>query len=294
MKVEALRCPACGANLSDENAKFCPFCGSAIVMGDSVKYTYTKVDEARLKEAETKEKIRMRELDFEQKKYNEGKKKEKNVIKLIATGVVLIAIIIIVLSIRGKGKGNDLATFINGSKDKETLVVNKEVTVDAVTLARLVAPASEIVAYKYYYTTAGVYDDSKKLFNKKVPFTTDKAVYLVDGVISAGVDISEIKFDVDNKKKIIDVTIKNPKIMSHEIDNDSFQYFEVKNSILNSSNLADFAELESDIKSNQEQKLNDNKEFWENTKNNVKTTIDSLIKASGLTDEYTINYSWVD
>ncbi len=293
MKVEVLRCPACGANLSDENAKFCPFCGSAIIIGDSVKYTYTKVDEARLREAEAKETIRLKELELEQAKLNEGKKMNKSKFVMIAAwGLFLILIIIFTLKRNVDDKG--LRTYLSGDIEKETIVVNKEVTVDVTTLTKLIRPASELVTCKYYYTTAGVYDDSKKLFNMKVPFTTDKAVYLVDGVISAGVDIGEIKFDVDNKKRTIDVRIQNPKIMSHEIDSDSFQYFEVKNSIFNSSSLANFAELESDIKSNQEQKLKDNNDFWENTKNNAKTVIDSFIKASGIAEDYTINYNWMD
>lgn len=77
MKVKTYYCPNCGVSVEPNN-KFCSRCGSALVFEDDVikikaDVTYRKIDEARLHEAESKERIRMRELDEEREK-----RKEKN------------------------------------------------------------------------------------------------------------------------------------------------------------------------------------------------------------------------
>ncbi len=312
MKIQVMNCPSCGASLegTDDDIQFCPYCGKTLYIDDeSHKFTYTKVDKARIKEAETNEKIRMKELELKEGEFKHRSQKEirneklqtfktKAIILGSIAAVIVVAFVIQNLVLKARAKEEALWAYQQAMKDAntqaETLVVNEEVKIDAVTLSRLIEPASELISYKYYYTHAGIVEDSKKVFNIKVPFTTDKAVYLVDGVIGAGADISKIQFDVDDEKKEINVKIPNPKIISHEIDTDSFQYYDVKNSVFNSSNLADYAELESVIKQDQETKLNENKEFWDKTKQNINATISNLIKASGKVDDYKIYYQWYE
>ena len=310
MKVESVICPACGSSIADEGFLICPYCGQSLHVDDeSQKITYKKVDEARLREAETREKIRMKELEMEEAARAHIRKKEERAekIKSFKTKAIIICSVILVVSLAFliqylvlKSKANkDVLLAYEKARDEnaaqiEMLKVNQEVKVDAMTLAKLIEPASELVSYKYYYTAAGVYEDSKKFFGSsvKVPFTTDKTIYMVDGIISAGIDISGVKFAVDDEKKTIDVSLPTPKILSHEVDSNSFQYYDVKNSVLNSSNLVDYAGMESALKEQQEKKLTENAEFWEKTKANVQNTLSGLINASGKTDDYHINYSW--
>ena len=310
MKVEKVVCPACGSAITDEGFQICPYCGQSLHVDDeSQKIIYKKVDEARLKEAETKEKIRMKELEMEENARAHKRRKDDRAekIKTFKTKAIVIGLIILVLALIIfieylvlKSKANkDVLLAYQKARDEnaaqmEMLMVNQEVSVDALTLAKLVEPASELVSYKYYYTAAGVYEDSKKFFGTsvKVPFTTDKAIYMVDGVISAGIDIGEVKFDVNDDNKTIDVSLPSPKILSHEVDSNSFQYYDVKNSALNSSNLGDYAGMETALKEEQERKLTENTEFWDKTRANVQTTIASLINASGKIDDYRVTYSW--
>lgn len=310
MKVEKVVCPACGSAINDEGFQICPYCGQSLHVDDeSQKITYKKVDEARLKEAETKEKIRMKELEMEEAARAHRRKKDDRAEKIksfktkaivIGSIVVVLALVFLIEYLVLKSKANkDVLEAYQKARDEnaaqmEMLMVNQEVSVDALTLAKLVEPASELVSYKYYYTAAGVYEDSKKFFGSsvKVPFTTDKAIYMVDGIISAGIDISEVKFDVNDDNKTIEVSLPSPKILSHEVDSNSFQYYDVKNSALNSSNLGDYAGMETALKEEQERKLTENAEFWDKTRANVQTTISSLINASGKIDDYRVNYSW--
>ena len=82
MKTIKLTCESCGANLDIENGiVFCPYCGAKLILDDenqtttyNYNHTYTKRDEARIKENDTKERIRMQELALEEK---QGKRATK-------------------------------------------------------------------------------------------------------------------------------------------------------------------------------------------------------------------------
>lgn len=84
MAVEmlSLSCPKCGANLnvaSNRESFFCEFCGQKIYISDSnhQKHTYRKIDDARIREAEFHERVRLKELELEEKKMNQKAKEEK-------------------------------------------------------------------------------------------------------------------------------------------------------------------------------------------------------------------------
>ena len=72
----SLSCPGCGASLkvsSDRESFFCEYCGQKIYVSDSnhQKCTYRKVDDARIREADVQEAIRLRKMQDEsrQKKF---------------------------------------------------------------------------------------------------------------------------------------------------------------------------------------------------------------------------------
>lgn len=91
MKLISLKCPECDANLSIEEERtqcFCQYCGTKILLDDGGKtYTYRKIDEARLKEAE----VRLRELEIEEKEKRANRKKSKaKIVATIVLGIFLL------------------------------------------------------------------------------------------------------------------------------------------------------------------------------------------------------------
>ncbi len=95
MELVSMKCPNCGALIYfEENQEncFCSHCGSQITKSDpnSQKYTYTKIDAARIKEAETYQSIRQRELDLEERRLN----RERNLL-IIKVVIILLAILAI-------------------------------------------------------------------------------------------------------------------------------------------------------------------------------------------------------
>ena len=93
MELVSMKCPNCDALVyfeKDQDRCFCSHCGSQLQISDpnNKKFTYTKIDAARIKEAQTRENIRQRELDIQERQLN----KERNLLLLKA---ILMAIAII-------------------------------------------------------------------------------------------------------------------------------------------------------------------------------------------------------
>ena len=79
MKMYQLNCPACGATVEIEpNRKtmFCSYCGCQIYVDDGIKrveitkninYHKTYTDEAKIREHERKEKIQLKQMEYEER-----------------------------------------------------------------------------------------------------------------------------------------------------------------------------------------------------------------------------------
>ena len=101
MKTVAMSCPKCNASI-DAETKFCSHCGTAVVIDDEamrMKYTYQQVDDARIREADVQEKIRLKELEIELIKLQHETQQKKTVqrAKLFVLSFMSVAVIAISL-----------------------------------------------------------------------------------------------------------------------------------------------------------------------------------------------------
>lgn len=100
MKLLSMTCPNCNANLDniDPSRKYCycQYCGTKILIDDEVNRHETHVyDEAKIKETESTERVKMREIDVE----HEHSKQMNEILKytlifaaaLFVVGIVLAA-----------------------------------------------------------------------------------------------------------------------------------------------------------------------------------------------------------
>lgn len=224
---------------------------------------------------------------------------KKNKVTLALGAVAIIALIVVgVLIGRVSGeraRARELEKQIDDLKhQQEEVIVTPELTVDVATLREVVAPAAELTAYKYYYTDVDTYEKSQKFWKFKVPFTTDKSVFSYSGEIGAGIDLDDADFTVDNTGKSVTVTLPKPDILYHELDEKSFQVYDIKNSVFVSTGIGEYADMIAALKARQEQKLNDNAEFWKSVKANTETVLRGVITASGQLDEYTVSFAWAE
>lgn len=80
MKLVSLKCPECKADLSVEpgcKQCFCQYCGTKIIIDNEEQVqTFKTVDEARIREAELDNEIRLRQLEIEKMKLEQEQKKQ--------------------------------------------------------------------------------------------------------------------------------------------------------------------------------------------------------------------------
>lgn len=80
MKMISFECPKCKANLkieADKKMAFCLYCGHQIYLDDEVKrseHIERKIDDARIKEAETKKVLKLKELEYKERTDKREKK----------------------------------------------------------------------------------------------------------------------------------------------------------------------------------------------------------------------------
>ena len=164
--------------------------------------------------------------------------------KLTAVAILIIIIVAIILglSIHYRNKLSALEEQLDIPEEQDIIEVTNEVQITTSTLREIIAPAKELVSYKYYYTDAGVFEKNKKLFDTdiNIPFTKNQQVYVYSGTIGVGLNIDEINFDVDETSKKITISMPELTILYHEMDTKNFQSYDVKSSIFSALTLRAF------------------------------------------------------
>ncbi len=80
----------------------------------------------------------------------------------------------------------------------------------------------ELATQAGYFTTVKTIDKSRNIFDFVIPGTQSRYVYSYDGIIKAGIDFKDIELEVNDKEHVIIVRFPEFRILSNEIDNDSF------------------------------------------------------------------------
>ena len=130
-------------------------------------------------------------------------------------------------------------------------LLTEEVTVfDAGAVMEEIRNISELATVEYRYTNVDTLDSSKtfSFIDWKVPFSDKVAIVTMDGVIKAGTDLSQVKIDCNENKKLITVTLPQSRILSNELFEQSFKVYEEKDSVWNPITLDESNELRVQIK----------------------------------------------
>ena len=198
-----------------------------------------------------------------------------------------IPIVIAVGFILGAG-GFALGHFTGNEPENKT--VETEEIINSITLKEILEPASELISLKYKYTDADIYERSKFAGNVKIPFTTDKVVFTYSGIISAGFDLSEVDYNINSTTKTITIDLPEPKILSHEIDESGFKFFDVKSSVFTETKLEDYTAMMAELKTKKEADLSDDSEFFDSVIDNAQTVVGNFLTLSDKTKDYTVKF----
>ena len=104
IKIIAVKCPECGADLNVEEGRsqvFCTYCGTKVLLHNENEFVYRTIDEAGVAQAETDRIIRLREMDLVEKKEEEKKKKLKIALWIFIGSAALMVIGGILAAISG-------------------------------------------------------------------------------------------------------------------------------------------------------------------------------------------------
>lgn len=88
-----------------------------------------------------------------------------------------------------------------------------------------------------------------------LPFTSNEFYISYSGNIKAGVNMKDAKVSVSLNRVTID--LPDPKILSHEVDEDSVKYLDTRNSVFNPIEVTDRTEARKELKAYAEQKARD-------------------------------------
>lgn len=100
----------------------------------------------------------------------------------------------------------------------------------------------ELATQSGYFTVVNVMDDNLKLWGWDVPLTQSKYIFSYDGVVKAGLDFSQLDYEVNSVKKEVTVFLPEIRLLSVEIQEDSLEIYDESHNIFTPLGLSDVQE----------------------------------------------------
>lgn len=210
----------------------------------------------------------MRE-QMERKNRKEKKTKNSKVSRFVSRnfGTILkLALLIAIVAAIGVG-----VRVINVSESKTTKIGFEDI--------------GEIATQSAYCTEVNVTEDAKELYGMRIPFTQSKYIYSYDIVIKAGYDFNEIEWK--EKNKTIEVKLPEAKVLSNELDMDSFKVYHEEESIFSKITLEENNDAVKKMKLNAQENAIANG-LLENARSNAETMLTGFFADEYDLDEYKI------
>ncbi len=135
---------------------------------------------------------------------------------------------------------------------KKVGAIQEKPKITSEALQEQIEKVKELTTSKYHYTNMAAFENQSELYGIKIPLTQKKFILSYDGMIFAGLDLSDIDINY-NSEKIV-VSLPKIKILAHEIDDNSIKIFDEKSSIFNPIKILDYSNLHNDQKKLMEEK----------------------------------------
>lgn len=146
----------------------------------------------------------------------------------------------------------------------------------------------EMATQAAYCTEVNVTDESRQIYGFNIPFTQSKYIYSYDVVVKAGIDFDEIEWSLEEQE--IRVKLPKTKILSCEIDEDSFEVYHEKESIFKQITLEDNNDARMEMKENAEKDAIE-KGILENARTNAENILTGFFGKVYDLSEYTIVFT---
>lgn len=150
----------------------------------------------------------------------------------------------------------------------------------------------ELATQAGYYTNVNIIENANRtIAGVPIPLTSSKAIMTYTGTIKAGIDFDQIIIDINDETKIVSLTMPNPRILSNEIDLNSFEKYDESNSIFNPINVENYNQSLIEMKSKAETQAISNGIF-EAAKSNAESLIGTMFKNVSGSEEYKLVFKW--
>lgn len=217
----------------------------------------------------------------EKKKMDKSNPKNILLLILIVIIIALVITLVIILAIFMPKKTTVPASLESALNELETT------SLTSIELFKLTEQVGELTTQKYYY---------KDIYEEKVEkdglFSSEELTLIVyEGTIHAGIDLTEINYDIDNEAMKIIVSLPEIKILSHEFNNDKIKSYDVKKKMFDKGlSYEDSAQKFDELKQLKEEAVLKDEEFISSVMEDTRTALTSFFTISDLTKDYTVEF----
>ena len=148
----------------------------------------------------------------------------------------------------------------------------------------------ELATQAGFYTNVQMISGSREIFGINIPLTEKKYIFGYDGVIKAGIDFADIKVVVDEMTRVITVTLPEVKVLSNEIDENSFEIFDESHNIFNTLKVDDMNTSLIALKEESEAKAIENG-LLENARRNAEVLVRGFLAGAFDLTLYTVEFN---
>lgn len=148
----------------------------------------------------------------------------------------------------------------------------------------------ELATQAAYSAEVSLTDKSISVWGLNLPFTQSKYIYSYRVAIKAGYDFSQIEWSVNRKENVINVKLPEVKILSSEIDPDSFKIYHEAESVFNRISLTDNNDALKMLRENAVNSAIENG-LYENARTNAELLISAFLRADYPEDKYSIVFA---
>lgn len=177
------------------------------------------------------------------------KKEKGKLIYYILIVLIAIAIVLTVLLWFGGRKNVDIVPSPELSVQKPDVVikeVEKFVEIEKQITAEVIQDGLKdmgvLITEEYYFTEVVSFSSVKNLFKTEIalPFTESSYLASYDGVVTAGIDFTQIEIAKDDSLGLITVTLPKAGVQNVDIDPESFILYSEKEGLGNPFSINDF------------------------------------------------------
>ncbi|MBR4225066.1 MAG: DUF4230 domain-containing protein [Oscillospiraceae bacterium] len=154
----------------------------------------------------------------------------------------------------------------------------------AITIGGVIEPIQELTTVKYTY-------DAVSVAEKKSLLLKEQQLIVYSSCIKAGYDLSEIEINEDTFDKVINITMPELEILSHERPHDLRSYDTKKALFVDIETEDGMGQIEQDMMLKEEALLKD-EGFIKTARSQAELAITSLLKATPETQEYKVTFTY--